>query len=367
MRLDKFVIRHIAMKLKNPFQTVNGKVETRESIIVEVHDQNGCIGYGECVAFSEPFYTYETVSTSWKVIKKFLLPLLNTKKINHPIEVDTIFDLVQGHPMAKASLETAIWDLYAKQQKKSLATLIGGTREKVASGVVISLTDNLEKQVEHYVEKGYKRYKLKVQKGNERETIVKVREIIGDAPIMFDGNGQYGPEDMHHLVNLDDLNLQMIEQPFRQDDFYYHQQLAKNMNTLICLDETIVSEHDAFQAIEFQACDTINVKLGRVGGYKKAIDIHNYAKVANMPLWCGGMLETGIGRAHNVILASLKQFELPGDLSESSRYWEEDVIEEPFTVHDGFVTVPNGFGIGVNVNEELLNKLTMNQFEFKIN
>ncbi|WP_369405102.1 enolase C-terminal domain-like protein [Piscibacillus salipiscarius] len=203
---------------------------------------------------------------------------------------------------------------------------------------------------------------MKVQKGKEKETIERVQNVVGDVPLMFDGNGQYEPEDMLYLTQLDDLNLLMIEQPFRTDDFYYHHQLKKQTITPISLDETIKSGHDAFQAIELEACDHINVKLGRVGGYQEALQIHRFAKVANMPLWCGGMLETGIGRAHNVALASLEQFTLPGDLSESSRYWEEDIIEKPFTVKDGKVSVPSKPGIGVAVNEKLLNKRTIREF-----
>ncbi|MGM8216522.1 o-succinylbenzoate synthase [Bacillaceae bacterium W0354] len=367
MLLDQVVIRHVSMKLKQPFQSVNGLVVIRDTLIVEVHDREGRVGYGECVAFADPFYTSETVSTEWDILKNFLIPLLEKKNITHPAEIHTIFQSVQGHQMAKAGLESAIWDLYAKEQGKSLKEVIGGIRDEVESGVVLSLTDDIEKQAEEYKQKGYKRYKLKVQKGNERETIEKIKQIVGDVPIMFDGNGNYGPEDVHHLVSLDDLNLQMIEQPFRQDDFYYHNQLAKQMNTMVCLDESITSEHEAFQAMELKACDTINVKLGRVGGYKTAIDIHNYAKVANIPLWCGGMLETGIGRAHNVILASLEQFKLPGDLSESSRYWEEDIIEEPFIVQNGCVKVPDGKGIGVEINKKLLNQRTIRSYKHLFN
>ncbi|WP_188206555.1 o-succinylbenzoate synthase [Alkalibacillus aidingensis] len=363
MNLKELIVRQVSMKLKKPFQTVNGLVVVRDTIIVEAHDHKGNIGYGECVAFSDPFYTPETTTTVWNMLKYFLLPLLDKKEIEHPKDIHQIFSGVQGHQMAKAGVETAIWDLYGKQQNKSLKELIGGKYDEVESGVVLSLTDDIEEQVKEYSNKGYKRYKLKVQKGKERETIEKARQYIGDTPVMFDGNGSYGPEDMLHLKNLDDLNLQMIEQPFRQDDFYYHHQLREQMDTPICLDESVQSEHDAFQAIELKAADYINVKLGRVGGYQVAMAIHNFAKVANVPLWCGGMLETGIGRAHNVILASLEQFTLPGDLSESERYWEEDIIEKPFKVKKGKVKVPQKPGIGVNVHQKRLEQRTYRQFE----
>src|SRR5690625_2484103 len=334
MQIDRVRVRHISMKLKKPFQSVNGLVVIRDTIIIEVYDRDGRVGYGECVAFADPFYTPETISTAWDMIKNFLLPLLKKQKIMHPTEITQIFTPVKGHPMAKSGIETAIWDLYAKQQEKSLKEIIGGTYDKVASGVVFSLTDSIEEQAKYYAEKGYKRYKLKVQKGKEREIVEKLRATIGDVPIMFDGNGNYNPEDVNHLVHLDDLNLQMIEQPFREDDYYYHNQLKKHMKTFICLDETIQSEHDAFQAMELEACDTINVKLGRVGGYEVAMNIHRYATMYDLPLWCGGMLETGIGRAHNVILASLKQFKLPENLSKSAGYWEEIIIDESFTVNE---------------------------------
>ncbi|SEQ86503.1 o-succinylbenzoate synthase [Piscibacillus halophilus] len=362
IQLDQVKVRHVSMKLKKPFQTVNGLVVVRDTLIVEAYDRDGRVGYGECVAFSDPFYSPETTTTAWDQLKNFLLPMLNKKKINHPKDLHQIFSSIQGHQMAKASIETAIWDLYGKQQDKTLKDVIGGVRDEVESGVVLSLMDDIEKQAEEYNKKGYKRYKLKVQKGQEKETIERVQSVIGDRPIMFDGNGMYEPEDMLHLTKLDDLNLLMIEQPFRSDDFYYHHQLKSQMNTSISLDETIKSEHNAFQAIELGACDNINVKLGRVGGYQQAIQIHHFAKVAKLPLWCGGMLETGIGRAHNVALATLEQFTLPGDLSESSRYWEEDIIMEPFTVNDGKVKVPTKPGIGVTVNEKLLKKRTIRDF-----
>ncbi|GEL77923.1 o-succinylbenzoate synthase [Tenuibacillus multivorans] len=367
IHLDRVNVRHVSMKLKRPFQTVNGLVVVRDTLIIEAFDTDGRIGYGECVAFSDPFYSPETTTTAWDQLQNFLLPMLNKKRIEHPSEISSIFSAIQGHPMAKAGIETAIWDLYAKLQDQSLKETLGGVRDEVESGVVLSLTDDIEKQVEEYNKKGYKRYKLKVQKGKERDIINQAKEVVGDTPIMFDGNGMYDPEDMLHLSKLDDLNLFMIEQPFRTDDYYYHHQLKEQINTPISLDETIKSEHDAFQAMELRACDNINVKIGRVGGLQQALNIHRFAKVANMPLWCGGMLETGIGRAHNVALASLEQFTLPGDLSESSRYWEEDIIKEPFVVKDGLVNVPDGPGIGVTVNVKLLNQRTIRQFNYKFN
>ncbi|RPF50279.1 o-succinylbenzoate synthase [Aquisalibacillus elongatus] len=363
IQLDQAKVRHVSMKLKKPFQTVNGLVVTRDTLIVEVYDRDGRVGYGECVAFSDPFYSPETTTTAWDQLKNFLLPMLNKKKLKHPSEVDDIFSGVKGHQMAKASVETAIWDLYAKQQGQPLKEVLGGVRDEVESGVVLSLMDDIEEQVAEYNKKGYKRFKLKVQKGKERETIERVKNVVTDTPIMFDGNGMYGPEDMLHLTQLDDLDLLMIEQPFRTDDYYYHNQLKTQMKTPISLDESIESDHDAFQAIELEACDNINVKLGRVGGYQQALNIHGYAKVAGMPLWCGGMLETGIGRAHNVALASLEQFTLPGDLSESERYWEEDIIKQPFKVKKGCVKVPDKPGIGVTVNEKLLDKRTIRSFD----
>ncbi|WP_027964383.1 o-succinylbenzoate synthase [Halalkalibacillus halophilus] len=362
MNLREIVVRQVSMKLKQPFQTVNGLVVIRETIIVEAHDDHGKVGYGECVAFADPFYTPETITTAWNMMKYFLLPILNKQKVSHPSELHSLFQSIQGHQMAKAGIETACYDLYAKQQGVSLKELIGGKYDEVESGVVLSLTDDVQKQVKDYQKKGYKRYKLKVQKGRERETIESIREYIGDTPVMFDGNGAYQPEDMLHLSKLDNLNLQMIEQPFRQDDFYYHNQLNKQMTTPISLDESIKSEHDAFQAFELEAGDNLNIKLGRVGGYQVALLIHEYSKVAGVPLWCGGMLETGIGRAHNVALASLEQFTLPGDLSESDRYWEQDIIEQPFKVKDGKVKVPTEPGIGVKVHHKRLESRTIRKF-----
>ncbi|MYL55746.1 o-succinylbenzoate synthase [Pontibacillus yanchengensis] len=362
MKLTNVTLHRYDMDLVSPFKTHLGKVSKREGILVEVKVNQGISGWGEGVAFSTPFYTGETVQSSWDILTQQFLPFLREQSIEHPQDVARLLSGFQGNQMAKAAIETAVWDVYAKIMQKPLFDLIGGHKEKVEVGVVLGLQDDLQALLPQYKEAGYRRFKLKVEKGKERERLEVARTIVPPHLLMFDGNGAYNKDDFDHLKSLDDLGLMMMEQPFQAGDFYLHQQLQKQMKTPICLDESITSYHDAYQAIQLESCTVMNIKIGRVGGLTEAINIHNLCAEHNIPVWCGGMLETGISRAHNIALASLPNFTIPGDISASKRYWEKDVIIPEVELENGYVVLPREDGIGYHVDLDYISEITKDLF-----
>ncbi|MDQ1001124.1 O-succinylbenzoate synthase [Neobacillus niacini] len=367
MRIAQIKLRVITMALKSPFYTHLGTVTEREGIIVEVIDSNGVSGYGEGVAFSTPWYTEETVETSLHIMGDVLIPLLKNQPINHPEDAAILFQSVRRNHMAKAGLEMAIWDLYAKQSSKSLAAVIGGTREKIASGVVVA-SDSLKSclnQIEKYLEEGYQRYKIKINPNQDYSLLAEIRRRYPELPLMADANSAYTLRDIDRLKALDDFNLLMIEQPLASDDIIEHALLQKEITTPICLDESIVSFNDAKNAIELGSCKIINIKAGRVGGLYEAKRIHNFCLSRGIEVWCGGMIEFGISRAHNIALASLPGFTIPGDISASKRFWEEDIITPEVSVKNGFVGVPDTPGIGFSINEKRLKETTRIEKVFK--
>ncbi|TGB02159.1 o-succinylbenzoate synthase [Halobacillus salinus] len=366
MNVEQIQMQEVELALKVPFRTHQGTVHSRKLIIVKAIDREGRVGYGEVTAFETPFYTAETNDTAWYLIKEILLPSLDLPSILHPEDFANAVSSIQGHPMAKAGVEGALWDLFAKQSGKSLKNLIGGTRETVKAGAVLSLSSSLEQDIKQLKQEGYQRFKLKVKKGEERELIEAVQAIDPELPIMIDANGQYTEADIEHVQSLDDANLLMIEQPFRAGDFYLHRSLQAKMVTPICLDESIMSAEDAIQAIRLKSGSIINIKISRVGGLSAALRIHDYCKQHNVPVWCGGMVESGISKAHNIALASLEQFTIPGDLSGSSRYFEKDLVSPLLEVVNGEMIVPQGDGIGVNVDEEYMEKQTIRSFTFEV-
>ncbi|GEN54232.1 o-succinylbenzoate synthase [Halobacillus faecis] len=359
MRIQSVRLRKVSLPLKAPFVTHQAELKERPLIIIEVRDDAGRIGYGEVTAFPDPFYTYETLDTAWHILEDYLIPSLLKNGAEHPSDCAEQSEGVQGHPMAKAGLEGSLWDLYGKQTGQSLADLIGGTRSSVGAGAVISLGGSLENDVDRLKAEGFQRYKLKVVKGREREAITTIQEIDPDLPIMIDANGQYHPEDMDHLCSLDDHGLTMIEQPFAAGDFYWHKRLQKEMKTPICLDESIMSFQDAVQAVELGSCRIINIKISRVGGLTAAVKIHDFCRSRGVPVWCGGMVESGISKAHNLALASLPNFTIPGDLSGSTRYFHKDLVHPEIVMNRGSIEVPKKSGIGIQVDEEYLNEVTL--------
>ena len=367
MRIEKVTLRLMEMEMKAPFTTSFGTFKTREFILVKAVDADGTSGWGETVAFNVPFYSEETVKTNWHMLEDYLIPLILHKEIEHPDEVNEIFAPIRKNNMAKAAIEGAIWDVYAKQNNMSLAEALGGKRESIDVGISIGIQDTVEELVEivrGFVNEGYKRIKVKIKPDWDVEVMRTLRNEFPDTAIMADANSAYSLNDTALLKQLDEFDLMMIEQPLASDDIIDHAKLQKELSTPICLDESIHSLEDARKAVELGSTKIINIKIGRVGGLTEAVKIHDYCQENNIPVWCGGMLESGIGRAHNVALTTLPNFTLPGDTASSSRYWEKDLIEPEVVSVDGLIEVPKAKGLGYEVNIEAVNQFTVDKKEF---
>jgi O-succinylbenzoate synthase len=367
MEITKIVLRRMNLKLKAPFQTSFGTQMEREFITVEAHSGYH-IGFSECVAMSEPIYNEETLKTAWHVMEDFLIPLLYSKgSIEHPDEVTKLFEPIRRNNMAKAALEGAVWDLYAKEKNISLAKALGGTKTEIGVGVSIGIQNSLDDLlhvIDGFMQEGYQRMKIKIKPGKDVDMIGGVRKRFPDVPMMADANSAYTLDDIEVLKALDEFNLTMIEQPLAHDDIIDHAKLQSQIKTPICLDESIHSLEDARKAIELGSCRIINMKIGRVGGLTEAKKIHDYCQSQNIPLWCGGMLESGIGRAHNIALTSLSNFLMPGDTSGSSRYWFEDIVSPEVMVSTkGTIEVPTTPGIGYEPVESIMDKYTLEKKE----
>ena len=364
MKIEEITVRHLKMPMKAPFTTSFGTVNDKELLLLEVKDAAGTIGWGETVAFVAPWYTEETLQTTWHMLEDFLMPALCHKEIAHPDEVSALFAPIRRNCMAKASIEGAVWDIYAQQTNQTLAHALGGNKESIDVGISLGIQSSTEKLlalIKSYVEKGYKRVKVKIKPGYDVEVIRAIRDVFPDLPLMADANSAYTLQDIEVLQQLDEFNLLMIEQPLAVDDIIDHAKLQKQLKTPICLDESITSLADARKAIELGSCGVINIKIGRVGGLTEAKKIHDYCQKHNVPVWCGGMLEAGIGRAHNIALTTLANFVLPGDTAGSSHYWYEDIVTPEIVVEDGQISVPQSVGIGYKPNMEVINKLTISK------
>ncbi|SFQ52963.1 O-succinylbenzoate synthase [Psychrobacillus psychrotolerans] len=368
MIIKKITMRHLKMTMKNPFVTSFGSMQEKEFFLLEVFDENGNSGWGESAAFQAPWYTEETVQTTLHMIRDFLIPLVLNKEISHPDEVSEIFAPIRKNNMAKAAVEVAIWDLYAKRTNQSLSQALGGVTEKIEVGISIGIQTTTEKLLEvvsNYIQEGYKRIKVKIKPGYDIEMIQKLREAFPSIPLMADANSSYTLEDFELLKKLDDYELMMIEQPLANDDIVDHAKLQKQLNTPICLDESILSVADARNAIELGSTKVINIKIARVGGLTEAKKIHDLCMEKGVPVWCGGMLEAGIGRAHNIALTSLPNFTLPGDTAGSSHYWEEDIISPEIVVVNGYIEVPKGNGIGYEPNMKVIQRYLLDTIVFE--
>lgn len=353
----------------DPFATSFGTIKDKEFFIIEAVDKDGFRGYGESVAFSIPWYTEETVQTSKHVIEDFLFPIVREHPLEHPNEVFPLFEGLRGNNMAKAAIEGAIWDLFAKRQGISLARALGGEKKTIEVGISIGLQptiDALLKKIEAFLDEGYKRIKLKIKPGQDVGLLREVRRAFPDTPIMADANSAYTLNDIDLFKQLDDFNLLMIEQPLQHNDIIDHAKLQKEIQTPICLDESIYSLYDVQKAIELGSCKVINIKVGRVGGLSEAVKIHDYCMKHGIPVWCGGMLEAGVGRAHNIAISSLANFVLPGDTAGSSRYWEKDIIKPEVTVDDGVIQVPTTPGIGYEIDEAALEAFRIEKLVYEI-
>jgi O-succinylbenzoate synthase len=362
MKIEKISLNYVRMPLVAPFETSFGREILRDCLLIEINT-DGLQGFGECVADRDPGYSSETAGTSWHILDEFLIPMLLGKDFTHASDFQASFDAVRGHLMAKAGLEMALWDLLGKAQRMPLRQLLGGERTQVDVGVSVGIQaspEALVNTVEEYVSAGYRRVKLKIKPGRDVTETQAVRKQFPDIRLQVDANSAYTLESAAALRPLDALDLLLIEQPLYEDDLWDHSRLQKQFATPICLDESIVSPRHARQALEMGACRVINIKAGRVGGLSQAVAIHDLCRAQGVPVWCGGMLETGVGRASNLALASLPGFSLPGDISASDRYYAQDITQERFTLNpDSTIDVPDAPGLGVTLDPEALEKFTV--------
>lgn len=368
MKIEAVTLTAMRMKMKAPFTTSFGTEWDKYFILVEVRDQDGVSGWGESVALKDPLYNEETVGTNWLIMKEHLIPMLLQGKVEHPDDVSRLFRSVRRNYMAKAALEGAVWDVAAKQQGLPLYRALGGTRRQIEVGISIGIQNSIEELlalVEQYVSQGYKRMKVKIMPGWDLEVIAAIRKKFPDIPLMADANSAYTLDDIDRLAELDQYKLMMIEQPLAHDDIIEHSALQHRLKTPVCLDESIHSLADARKAVEMGSCRIINIKIGRVGGLSEAKRIHDYCQQKGVPVWCGGMLEAGIGRAHNVAVTTLPGFTLPGDTAASSRYWQQDIIEPEVTVENGMITVPETPGIGYKPLRKCIEKFSLYSETFR--
>ncbi len=368
MKIESICLRELRMRLKAPFETSFGATQERRILLVEV-GSDGVSGWGEVTAGEEPFFSSETTDTAWHVLKDYLVPMVLGREFATAREVALAMAPVRGHPMAKAGLENAVWDAEAQQKGVPLAKLLGGEKAEIACGVSLGIqksADALLQKVETELAAGYQRIKVKIKPGWDVNVVAAIRARFPQIRLMVDANSAYRLEDVAQLKKLDDYYLMMIEQPLAWDDIYEHAQLQAQLQTPICLDEPITSARVAAAALALRACRIINIKLGRVGGHSEARKVHDLCQAAGIPVWCGGMLESGIGRAHNVAMSTLPNFVLPGDVSASQRYWDQDIIEPEVEVTpQGTIRVPTTPGLGYRPRCDLIEKLTVRKEIFR--
>jgi o-succinylbenzoate synthase len=356
-------LREIRLPLINFFETSFGRTTERRIVLARVRDSDGAEGWGECTAGEGPFYSDEWTDSVWSTLCEFLGPMVVGKEFDQASDVFALMKAMRGHRMAKATIETACWDLEAKKLGVPLWKHLGGTRREIASGVSIGIQDTAEillEKIRREVDAGYQRIKIKIKPGWDVSIVARVRKEFPEIRLMGDANSAYTLADVPLFKELDRFNLMMFEQPLAHDDIFDHAKLQQQIQTPICLDESIRTPQDATHAIGLGSCKIINVKLGRVGGHAQAKRVEQIARENDTPVWCGGMLESGIGRAHNIAMSTLAGFSLPGDVSASARYWEEDIIEPPVTVSaQGTILAPDAPGIGFNLNLSRIEALTV--------
>jgi len=364
-RLSRITLREISMALREPFEISSGLTNNRRILLLELEDADGATAWSECVAGEQPNYSPETIDTAWFAITEWIAPRILGIGIRHPEKIDGLLRRwIRGHPMARASVEMGIWALWAIRERKSLSHLLGGTRRTIATGISIGLQPTpqaLVQKARHALAQGYRRVKIKIKPGADIEYIGAIRAALGaKAPLMADANGAYTLKDADHLADLDSFRLLMIEQPLAQDDLRRHAELRDRIDTPICLDESITHIGAVEDMLALRAAQIVNIKAARVGGLAQAKAIHDMCQHNAVPVWCGGMLESGIGRAYNVALASLNNFNLPGDVSPSTRYWQKDIVTPEWSMDlTGHVSVPiTTPGIGVQVDSDRVESLT---------
>ena len=367
VKIEAITLREIHMPLVHFFETSFGRTTERRILLVTLHT-DGPQGWGECVAGEGPFYSEESIDTAWYAMENYLAPALLGRSIEKGADAAAALGRIRGHRMAKGALENALWDAEAQSRQLPLWRLLGGTQAEIACGVSIGIQDSVEQlleKVETELAAGYRRIKVKCKPGWDLNVFERIRKRWPDILLSCDANSAYTLDQIEHLRQFDRFNLLMIEQPLWHDDFYFHAQLQKQLKTAICLDEAIHGRRDAQAAAELGSCRIINIKVGRVGGFSEAVAVHDVAQRSKIPVWCGGMLETGIGRSHNIALSTLPNFTLPGDVSASKRYWKEDIIDPAVEVSpQGFIKVPQGTGRGFELKTNLIEKLTVRKKEF---
>ena len=366
LRIDRIALREIRLALKEPFRISSGVCTERRIMLLELHHPDGVVGRSECVAGELPNYSAETIDTAWLAIREWLAPRVLGRDLLGPEHVDELLnDNVRGHPMAKAAVEMGCWELAARLREQPLARLLGGTRERIGTGISLGIQDSPAALAEKAVaaaEQGYRKVKVKIKPGADFEYVAAARDAVGpDVALMADANSAYTLDDADLLARLDIFSLTMLEQPLGQDDLVRHAALQRRLATPVCLDESILGVERAEDMIALGSGRIVNIKPGRVGGFTQSRAIHDLCMEHGIPVWCGGMLESGVGRAHNVALASLPNFTLPGDLSPSARYWARDVVTPEWTMDaEGMVAVPlDAPGIGVRVDEDFLDDITV--------
>jgi O-succinylbenzoate synthase len=367
MKIEALTLRELSMPLVHFFETSFGRTTERRILLVTLHDE-GMSAWGECVVGENPFYSSEWVDAAWVTIARFLAPLVVGRNFSSARECPPLLAHVRGHRMAKAAIENALWAAEAQEKNVPLWKLLGGTRKQIECGVSIGIQDSVEQlldKIETELAAGYRRIKVKVKPGWDTNVLERIRARWPDMVLSCDANSAYRMDDVEHLKRFDEFGLLMIEQPLWNDDFFFHARLQKQIRTAICLDESIRHARDAEAALELGACRIVNLKVGRVGGFSEAVRVHDICRAHHVPVWCGGMLESGIGRAHNVAISTLENFRLPGDVSASKRYWKEDIIDPEVEVSpEGFITVPDAPGTGYTVREDLIEKLTVRKEVF---
>jgi O-succinylbenzoate synthase len=368
MKIEQITLREIRMRLKAPFETSFGVTQDRRILLVEVM-ADGISGWSEITAIETPSYNSETTDTAWHIVSDFVAPVLAGKNFGNADEVPRALESIRGHYMAKSGVENALWDIEAQEKGLPLWRLLGGTRSEIDCGVSLGIRENpqaLADRVKQELQSGYQRIKLKIKPGKDLDYVAAVRKQFPDIMLSVDANSAYRLSDVDHLRRLDEFKLLMIEQPLEWDDIHSHASFQAQISTAICLDECINNEHQALSAIQLGACRIINIKLGRVGGHSSARAIHDLCFERDVPVWCGGMLESGVGRAHNIAMSTLPGFTLPGDVSASSRYWAEDVIEPEVEVTSrGTIPAPATSGLGYTVRTELIQRLTVRSQNWK--
>lgn len=366
MKIERAVLRQIPLRLKEYFEISSGGMQDRRILLLTLYSE-GIEGWGECVVSEDPAYSYEFTDTAWHVLTEFILPGIVGRDAEGPEDILAPVHWVRGHNMAKAAVEMAGWDLAARAEGVSLSQKLGGDRDVVPVGVSIGLKatdEELHENVEGYLDDGYARVKIKIKPGRDIDMLAGLRERFPDVAFMADANSAYTLNDVARLRELDALDLMMIEQPLSYDDFLDHARLQEQISTPVCLDESIKSEGDLSLALELGSCQIVNIKPGRVGGFGVSRRLHDTMQTRGLPVWCGGMLESGVGRACNVALASLPGFTLPGDISASQRYWEQDIVIPEFEVEDGVMRVPTGVGLGVDLDLDRIRGLTVREAVF---